>query len=144
MGAPRNEARVRFVPGAGFEMQCRSCLIYVALDESLWWPKSGLTRCRACWNEYHRLHEAGRRKDEIVAELKRTRARLDYAMNREKRREANRAWKAANRERIAAYNKAYRERNREKVNAESRAYYAECRDVILAKKRESYAEARAA
>jgi len=144
MGYPRHLSKVRFVPGSGFEMQCTACLTYVPLVEGEWRPKSGLTRCRACWTEYKRLHEEGRRHDEILGELKRTQARLRYRFDRVNRLAANKAWRDRNRERIAAYNRAYRERNKEKLRTQSAAYAAECRDVILLKKRRAYADRKAA
>ena len=138
MGYPRKTGRVRFVKGAGFEMQCGSCLVYVALIEELWHPRAGLTRCAACWREYKRLHEAGRNENEITADLKRTRARIRYAMDRERRLELTREWRAKNRERIAEYNRSYREAHKAEIIDYSRTYYAECRDVIVAKKRQAY------
>lgn len=138
MGYPRHLTRVRFVQGSGFEMQCPTCEIYVPLVESEWYPKSGLTRCRSCWTEYKRLHEAGRQHNEIIADLKRTRARLRYRFNREERLAKNKEWRERNREHVAAYNKAYRERNKEHLAAKQAEYVAECRDVILLKKRQRY------
>lgn len=140
MGYPRGVSRVRYVTGLGFEMQCQSCRIYVALVEEEWVPKSGLTRCKTCWREYKRLREAGRLANEITAELKRTNARLRYRFNKPAQLAAAKAWRDANKERVAAYNKAYRESHRAEVLAQSRAYYSECRDVILTKKRQAYAE----
>ena len=118
-------------------MQCRSCGLYVTLVLGEWRPRNGLTRCGACWTEYARLKERGYRANEITAELKRTRQRLRYALNRRDNLARKAAWRAANKERIAAYNKTYRESHRTEVKAASRAYYDECRDVILAKKREA-------
>lgn len=140
MGYPRAGNRVRFVEGSGFEMQCLSCLIYVSLVEEEWQPKAGLTRCRSCWREYKRLHEEGRRNDEIKGELKRTAARLRYRFNRPDRLARNKAWRDAHKEHIRAYNKAYRELHKDRLRAQRMAYAAECRDVILAKKRRAYAE----
>jgi hypothetical protein len=136
--------RVRFVKGSGFEMKCGSCGLYVALEEDEWRPKAGLTRCASCWREYHRLHEEGRRGDEITNALKNQNARMRYAFDRERRLAATRAWKQANRERIAAYNKAYRESHREELRAKRQVYEAECGDVIRMKKRLAYVEKKVA
>ena len=104
---------VRFRADLGFEGRCDYCRSWWPIDEEFWQPASGLRRCKACWALYHREHEAGRRKDEIVAAMKRQRNRERYHMNKDRYLQATRAWKARNRERIAAYNKAYRERQRD-------------------------------
>ena len=102
---------VRYRP-EGFEGQCEYCRDWWPLERSFWRPESGLRRCKSCWAEYHRLHEAGRTQDEIVRAMKNQRNREAYWSNREQRLAYNRAWKAANRERVAEYNRAYRARTK--------------------------------
>ena len=108
MGYPRKTGLVRFVPGAGFEMQCGACHLYVSLHEEEWQPRNGLSWCRSCWREYARLKQAGYRRDGAVTELGRTRAKLRYAFDRERMLARKAAWRAANRERVAEYNRQYR------------------------------------
>lgn len=140
MGHPRAEGRVRYVGENTFELQCRTCEQYVPLLVDYWWPSSGLTRCRACWNEYQRLRMAGLRKDEAYASLLRVKGRLNYAMNKEKRQAASRRWREANPERVKASRRAYYERHRDQEKAAARAYYDECRPVVLAKKKAARAD----
>lgn len=96
----------------GFEGQCEYCRDWWPLTVEFWYPKHGLRRCKACWAAYHRQHEAGRMRNDIIHSLKTQRDRERYYANRAQRLAANRAWKAANRDRIAAYNREYRERRR--------------------------------
>lgn len=92
----------------GWEGQCFYCREWWPLDLSCWQPKNGLRRCRACWREYSRGKEAGRRAIDSIREMKLSRGRLAYRLNREERLAYNRRWKAANRERVAEYNRRYR------------------------------------
>jgi hypothetical protein len=77
------------------------------VTDEFWFPKGGVTRCRACWNEYRRLRQRGYLEDEATRVVTRMKNRLHYAANREKYAADNAAWKAANRDRIRAYNAAY-------------------------------------
>lgn len=146
MGSPRADKRVRFVQGLGFEMQCNSCGLYVTLDDEAteWYPKAGLTRCLACWREFHRMKEAGYRSSDIARAQRNTRARLRYAMNREGYAEARRKWRDAHRAERAAYQKDYYARNAERLREKARAYYAECREAVLIQKREYHERRKAA
>lgn len=122
------------------EVRCGYCNEWLALTLTFWVPGAGMVRCRACLNEYRKLHERGYRADEIRHEQKLTRERMRRLADPEKSRAAQRRWKAANRERVLEYGRRYRARHREALNAKVRLYYAECRTVILDKKRAAYAE----
>lgn len=135
---------VRWREDTGFEGKCDYCREWWPLDPDAWYPKSGMRRCRACWAEYKRQKEAGRRADEIVHAMVKARSRERYHMHRERRLAANRQWKAAHREHVRDYQRRWREANHEKVNEYARRYYAEARDVILFKKRAAYADGEAA
>lgn len=103
---------VRFRDDTGFEGRCEYCRSWWPIDREFWYPKHGLRRCKACWAMYHREHEAGRRKDDIVAEMKRQRSRERYHMNKVRHLAKTAEWKRANREHVAAYNREYRARRR--------------------------------
>lgn len=69
---------VRFREDVGFEMRCESCAhkaieSYWPLDLEFWSPSKGMTRCRACWNEY----EAARKR-RLTASARNTAAKRKY------------------------------------------------------------------
>lgn len=132
---------VRWREETGFEGKCDYCRSWWPIDKEFWYVKNGLRRCKACHAEYHRLHEAGRRASEIVRQLKNTRAREAYRLNRHRNSEAQKAWRERNKEHIRAYNKAYREVHKDRLREQRKAYYAEARPVILLKKRHAYEKA---
>ena len=92
----------------GMEAKCPLCWEYLATTDEYWNPRSGLTRCRACWAEYFRLRQAHYTEEEAVRACHRMKNRLRYAAVREERCAANAAYRAANPERIRSYNLAYR------------------------------------
>lgn len=98
-----------------FEGQCAYCREYLPLTTEFWVPRHGVQRCKACLQEYKRLHQAGYKGDPRMA-LWRANNRIRYRSltfaEKERRREINRQWKAEHREHIAEYNRAYRERRR--------------------------------
>lgn len=136
----RGHRTVRYRADTGFEAKCMYCSEWWPLTLEYWLPRGGMQRCAACWALYHRLHEAGRRADELVVEAKRAANKARYYADRERRLAYNREYKARNRERLREYNREYRVKNRQRLLDESRAYYAEARPVLLAKKRQAYAE----
>ena len=93
-----------------FELRCHMCDDWWPITTEFWQPKNGMQRCRACWREYHRIHEANRNALEATRLVKNYKGRVRYAEHRTERLAYNRAWKAANRERVAAYNAEYRRR----------------------------------
>lgn len=124
----------------GFEAKCPLCEQWSPLTLEFWYPRSGMSRCKACWRAYKAAKERGRTGDDAVAEGKREANRVRYWLNRERSLAQSRLWREANKERVAAYNKAYKEANRERLRAASKAYYDEAREVILIKKRHAYRE----
>ena len=106
-----SESVVRFRDGV-FQLRCPMCGWWWDLTTDHWRPENGMQRCRSCWREYHRIHEAARNRDDAVRLVKNFKNRLRYAENREARLASNRRWKAANRERTRIYNRAYQARRR--------------------------------
>lgn len=96
----------------GWQLQCRTCGDWWPLTVEFYDPKHGTARCRACWAEYQRQYQRGRRLDEGVVTGIRAARRAKYRANREAHLAATRRWKAANRERIAAYQREYRARRK--------------------------------
>lgn len=139
MGHPRIKVSIRWRDNQA-EAQCPTCRDWWPTVSEFWAPPHGMSRCRACWREYHRLHQAGRMQDEIIAELTRAGNRARYAMNRQRKLDATKRWRERNREHVAAYGRAYREAHKDELRAKRRLYEAECRDVILLKKRRAYVE----
>jgi hypothetical protein len=111
MSAPivGREREVRYRDGE-FELACHMCGDWWPITLEFWRPSNGMQRCKACWREYHRIHERNRTADEAIRLVKNYKGRIRYAERAAERRAYNRAWKAANRERVAAYNASYRAR----------------------------------
>lgn len=95
-----------------WELRCRTCGDWWPLTLEFYNPRHGTARCKACWREYQRLYEQGRRADQTVAIGIRAAQRAKYHANRDVRRASSRRWKAANRARIAAYQREWRERRK--------------------------------
>jgi hypothetical protein len=118
----QKEAPIRFREGE-FEYKCPTCEQWwsLALNENghplFWRPNSGMRRCKACWNEYHKLKMRGYSAEPGVKEVHRFKNRIRHALNRDRRNAANRAWKARNQERVREYNRAYRARKKAEANA---------------------------
>ena len=106
-GEPMSVLSVRWRDG-GMEARCPLCEDYLPTTEEYWNPRGGVTRCRACWAEYFRLHQLGYTDDEAVRRCRRMKNKLAYAVTREARCAYNRRYKATHVERVAAYNAARR------------------------------------
>ena len=102
----RARLRVRWKDG-GFEAKCPLCSEFLAVTEEFWFPRSGVTRCRACWTEYRRLRQRGYMADEAMRRVTRIKNRMHYQANREQYGAMNAAWKARNRPRVKAYRAAH-------------------------------------
>ena len=87
---------IRYRADTGWEYRCEQCALskiqcYWPLTLEFWNPDKGMTRCRACWNQYTRTRRMKRRpQGELVAETNRRRAYArDWAATRRRlRREA--------------------------------------------------------
>lgn len=95
-----------------WELRCRTCGDWWPLTLDFYTPRHGTARCKACWREYQRLYQHGRRQDPSVVLGIRASQRAKYRATREQRLACTRRWKAANRERIAAYQREWRARQK--------------------------------
>lgn len=102
-----SETPVRFRDGS-FQLKCATCGLWWDLVVELWRPASGMRRCKACWNEYHKLYIRGMFEDAGVRAVANFKGRIRYRLNRERHLAAGRAWRAVRKDHIAAYNRAYR------------------------------------
>lgn len=96
-----------------WEIRCRSCGDWWPLTPEFYSTKHGTARCRACWAEYHRLHEERRRRaPESITGYRLTRRAAYFGANAEKKRESCKRWRAANPDKVREYNRIYRERRK--------------------------------
>jgi hypothetical protein len=77
----------RFREDVGFEGKCNSCVEWWPITDEFWYPRQGMSRCRACINVSQR--RGARRK-----------RAMDAALAAEARRKYRREWEAARRARI--------------------------------------------
>ena len=83
---------VRFREDVGFELRCEGCALkgvacYWPLDLEFWNPIKGMTRCRACWNEYQRNRMKTTRAASYRSAAQRTYQREWAARKRQQQRE---------------------------------------------------------
>lgn len=107
-----------------WQHRCGECRQWWPLTFDFWYPRHGMARCKACWTEYQRLHQARRRGDpEIVAGI-RAAQRAKYHATRDIKNARTREWKARNRDRIREYQRAYYAKNRDRLLEQKRLYDA--------------------